>query len=84
MLKSNNPTVEAFCIRTFSAFQSLFMKLFSIKKLFNSSKIYFPLLSSKADSPIIIIGFLADKSFLENSCSLFIIFFISSVLLPII
>ena len=54
------------------------------KKLFNSSKIYFPLLSSKADSPIIIIGFLADKSFLENSCSLFIIFFISSVLLPMI
>ena len=60
------------------------IKLFLLKIFLILQKYIFHFLSSKADSPIIIIGFFADKSFLENSCSLFIIFFISSVLLPII
>ena len=68
----------------FKAFHSLFIKLFFIKNFLNSSKIYFPLVNSKVDSPIIIIGFFEDNNFFENSFSLSNIFFISSVEFPII
>ena len=60
------------------------IKLFFLNIFLISSKIYLPLLSSKADSPIITSGFLAETSFFEKSISLLIIFLMSSVLLPII
>ena len=63
IFKSKRPTVDAFCTSIFNPFQFSLIKLFFIKNLLNSSNIYPPLLSSKADSPIMIIGFFADKSF---------------------
>ena len=61
--RSIKPTVDAFCDRKFNAFQSLLIKLFFFNKFLTSSKIYLPLASPKADSPITIIGLFADNSF---------------------
>ena len=84
IFKSIKPTVEAFCGKKFNAFHSLLIKLFFFKKFLKPSIIYSPLSSSNADSPIIIIGFFEEIIFFENSESLVSIFFISSVVLPII
>ena len=83
IFKSIKPTVEAFWGKKFIAFQSLLIKLFFFKKFLKLLNIYSPLLSSKADSPIMMIGFFAEDNFFENSFSLFNIFFISSVFSPI-
>ena len=53
-----------------NAFQSLVIKLFFFSKLLKPSVINLPLLSSKTDSPIIIIGLLEEDNFFEKSDSL--------------
>ena len=68
----------------FKAFQLSFIKLLSLKNFFILSKINCPEFNSKADSPIITIGFLEFNKILEASFSLFMNFFISSVVFPTI
>ena len=84
IFKSNEPTVEAFEWIIFSEFHSSLILLFSFKNFLKPSKINFPDLSSKADSPIITKGFLKFENSLLSLFSLLKNFLISSVELPMI
>ena len=64
--------------------QFYLIKLLFFRKFLKPSAIYFPLSSSRADSPIIITGFFDEDNFFEKFDTLLNIFLISSVFFPTI